>query len=154
MVIPNIITDYEWGNDCGLNDQLCQQYDCALCKWSWPSGENNDHSDAACRCRKMNSFWTKGDECSSLTEQFCSGVSCSSNCRYTWPVTGTYNDGNMGCRCDDIADFTTTYPKEIVTKDAKGDFPPLEIHVNDVALTLYVHYPEWTSDITANKDSL
>lgn len=33
------LDDYEFGDVClGQSDQLCQQYDCVSCLWSWPIG--------------------------------------------------------------------------------------------------------------------
>lgn len=102
----------------------------------------------------MNTVWAWGQDCASNQEQYCSEVTCN-NCRYSWPPSSNFNDANAACRCYDIADdLTSTYPTEIPTEPAKGNFPSLEVYVNDVAQTLYVHYPEWISSIKADKNSL
>ena len=56
------IDDYEFGAAClGQSDQLCQQYDCVSCHWSWPIGATWEHSDASCRCKQIKSLWNWGN---------------------------------------------------------------------------------------------
>ena len=82
---PESIDDYAWGNDCtGMNDQLCQQFDCAECKWSWPLSMTWEHTDAACRCKAVYNDWNWDSECPSSTSGFCSEVLCN-RCLAAWP---------------------------------------------------------------------
>lgn len=49
-------TVWHWGSKCGgLADGLCEEVDCAVCKWSWPSDSEFDIPEsfdpkANCRC--------------------------------------------------------------------------------------------------------
>ena len=100
---PKSIDDYEWGNNCAsVNDDLCQQYDCAVCKWSWPMGTSWDNPDATCRCQTLYGQWTWGDECPSRTTGYCGDVLCS-RCLGSWPIGKDLDDYRAACRCENIA---------------------------------------------------
>jgi len=118
--------DYEYGNDCAtLRDEYCGDVNCAECRWSWPVGSDWASPDAACRCSReagddssvdpepqpSTDDYEFGDDCATLTDQFCSEVDCA-ECRWSWPVGSDWASPDAACRCSRETDDDSSVDPE------------------------------------------
>ena len=134
-------SNYGWGQACLTNsDDLCANVPgCDNCKWSWSKDDPDlwDGNSAMCRCQTEDLIpepipyddLTFGDDCASLTDDFCADVDCI-KCSFSWPKTDPLEwlSDDAACRCE--------YEEGEVIPDER--YPPLIVEVDGVDTTLYV----------------